>query len=108
MAQTQLGALVFEIQSAERSAHGIWGDLHVKFSEQMSRQGGNRPAREPVAQIAWLRQDRLAQTCFSVGIDGPRAARALSHFQAAEAETSVIVEPALHRRGMFPQAVANL
>jgi hypothetical protein len=107
MAQGQLGALVRETKSAERSTHGILGDLQMKLPKQMGRECRNRPAREPVVEIARLRQNGLPQTFLAVGIDAPRPAGALSQLQAAEAESSVIVQPALHSRGMFPKSVAD-
>ena len=79
----------------------------MKLPEQMGRECRKRPAREPVAQIARLRQDGLAQTFLAVGVDAPRATRALSQLQAPEAEAPVIVEPTLYRRGMFPKSAAD-
>jgi hypothetical protein len=108
MAQAQLGALVRETEPMKRSAQRTLGDLYMEFPAQMASERCKRPSGKGVAQIARLSQDGLSQTFFAIGIDGPRPAGALAQFQAAETESLVVVQPALHGGGMLPESMADL
>jgi hypothetical protein len=108
MVQTQLGPLVRETEPMKRSAQRTLGDLYMEFPAQMASERCKSPSGKGVAQIARLSQDGLSQTLLAIGIDGPRPARALAQFQAAETESLVVVQPALHGGRMLPKSMADL
>lgn len=87
--------------------HGIFGDAYVKLAKEMRREGCDRPTGEPISEFARLRHNRLPEALLAVGVDTARTPWALSELQAAEPKPPVIVEPALHGRGMLPQPPAD-